>query len=311
MGHAMQVAAGLVVNYWGEEICPANHHDVTNGGHDGTPSARACVFAVRPPLDNSLALRLGLASGCYNPNWRYPLFVQSFSIGLFAIYFTWVRGRFINAKGGREERIVHATKTIAQHEFRKYSDGNEYLQDHDMCVCAPPSQHSRGARRSAAANVLTEFVVCLSGFSTTEKTRSTRARAEARHGARFDDSPTVVDRSHVACTHNTRHLRCTAVRKWLGNAYRRNSAKKKKEAQDANADADAEQPTLEHHQHRRCAQEHAPLPGVGGTSEWSPVPNSLAQLGLCVILYALTGNQLYWSQPMSLVKRALASPLGF
>ena len=140
----MQVAAGLVVNYWGEEICPANHHDVTNGGHDGTPSARACVSAVRPPLDNSLALRLGLASGCYNPNWRYPLFVQSFSIGLFAIYFTWVRGRFINAKGGREERIVHATKTIAQHEFRKYSDGNEYLQDHDMCVCAPPSQHSRG-----------------------------------------------------------------------------------------------------------------------------------------------------------------------
>lgn len=89
------VTAGLIVTYWGEEICPELscspedtmcHHDVTHGGHEG----------------------------CHNPRWRIPLYIQAVGVLAFAPLFAYVKGRHFNARGGPAGRIKHRTAKYIQ-----------------------------------------------------------------------------------------------------------------------------------------------------------------------------------------------------
>eukprot|EP01050_Picozoa_sp_SAG11_P013621 SAG11_NODE_1604_length_4596_cov_22.286636_3_plen_782_part_00 len=77
------VTAGLIVTYWGEEIChdDSQGHDDTHGGH----------------------------GGCWNPRWRVPLYIQACGVLSMAPFFMYVKGRHFNAKGGPEGRIKWRT----------------------------------------------------------------------------------------------------------------------------------------------------------------------------------------------------------
>lgn len=66
------VVAGLVVTYVGEETC-TDH-------------------------------------GCYSPNWRVGIYIQSIGMMLFAPFFYFVAGRHVNSRGDPEGRVMHASE---------------------------------------------------------------------------------------------------------------------------------------------------------------------------------------------------------
>lgn len=80
------VCAGLIVTYFGEEICSSggspDEMDPTHGGH-------------------------GL---CYNPHWRTPLFIQAIGMGSFAPLFYLINSRHLECRGGEAGRTLHAAK---------------------------------------------------------------------------------------------------------------------------------------------------------------------------------------------------------